>query len=645
MRRAGLILALAPLFAAAALFVRQAAMAVPQAWPRALFSPDPEVLAQLVLHLSDFPRFVAALLAGAILAIAGQLMQRLLANPLAEAGTLGVFAGAQAALTAAAIWTPALIAAFGPAIALAGAFAAFALVLALAARQGFSAAALILSGMVVTLSLGGLAATLTLFHHEVMQGLFLWQAGSLAQDGWGTAAVLAAVLAVGLAAAAPLRRPLALLETGEETARGLGLRVAFWRAVVAVLAVSLAAAVTVRLGVIGFIGLLAPLLARLAGGGRAGLSAVALTGAGLLALCDQLVRLLPPFVPLQTGSLVALGGSVVLLALLPRLRPSATEATMPMPAFAAPRLPLPLVAAGAALLLWLALAVGRTPEGWSVAFSEMLPWRLARVLAAIAAGAAFGLAGALLQRLLANPMAGPELLGVGAAAAFGLVLAVLFGGAGSRIALFLATAAGAGVALVLIAALTARLRFSPRHLLLIGLGVSTLVSALLAMVLAEGNPLAGRLLNWLAGSTYRVALPDAALALAAAGALTALVPLLRRWLDILPLGLETAKALGVNLRHARLAIMLAAAAATAIGTLLIGPLGFIGLLAPHLARAAGAGRAAVHVPASAAFGAGLLLLADWLGRVAAFPWEIPAGQVALVLGSVLLCAFLWRARR
>lgn len=644
MKIARFLVTFGPLGVALMLFA-QALHQVPGNGLRALFLPD-DTLPHLLLHMTALPRFAAAVVAGAALAVAGALLQRVFANPLAEPGTIGVLAGAQTGLTALLLWAPGQAAVLRLPVGMAGGALAFGLVLVLAARQRMSALSLILSGMVVTMVLGGLNGMLALFHHDVLQSLFLWQAGALEQDGWGGVVLLSAVLGAVLVLSGPMERPLTVIETGDETARSLGLSPGRWRVVLSAIAILLSAASAATVGAVAFIGILAPSLLYRTGAARPALWRVGCAGAGLLSAADQLTGLLPARMGMHTGTVVALIGGLALLALLPALRsapqdmapePAAGRAFPPVPRW----LPLPV----AALCLFLSLGVGRTPLGWELSLLPMLEWRLPRVVAAIAAGAAFGLAGAILQRLLGNRMAGPELLGISGAAALGLVIAVLTGAAGSRAELYGGSCAGALAGLVLITSLGARRRFGTRDLLLTGLGVTMLFSALLAGLLASGHPVAGLLLGWLSGSTYRVGLPDASLALIAVAALAPLAMFQHRWLDILPLGAEAARALGVDLRQARSGLVATAALATAVGTLLVGPLGLIGLLAPNIARHLALPRATRQIPAAMAVGAGVMLLADWLGRVLVFPWQIPAGLMAQLLGGVMLMVFLSRGRR
>ncbi|WP_283178434.1 Fe(3+)-hydroxamate ABC transporter permease FhuB [Gemmobacter sp. 24YEA27] len=637
------LLILLPGLAALVLFALNAGTALPGRWPAAILWADPGDIPALILHLSAAPRLVTAALAGAALALAGALLQRVFRNPIAEPATLGITAGAQCALTLTLLNAPGLAPAWLPLPAFAGALAALALVLALAALQGVSSLTLILSGLVVTTSLGGLNAVLTLFHHEVLQSLFLWQAGSLEQEGWTSAARLAPALALALVLAPFARRPLEVLALGDQGARVLGLAPGGWRVMLATAAVSLAALVTALTGVFAFLGIIAPLVARALTGRAPGTGAIAVTGAGILMLADQLVQLLRPWIPVQTGTLLALIGAVLMIALLRKSSQPAPEHLLPaLPRRTRPVPRLPLLLLGLLALFAAALAIGRGPEGWDISPLAMFDWRVPRVAGAAAAGAAFGLAGCLIQRLTGNPLASPELLGISGAAALGLVLGVVMTGGGGRGLLYGATSLGALAGLVLILAAGARLRFSSEGLLLAGLAVSMLLSAVLAMLLASGHPLAGQLMTWLSGSTYRIALSDAVIALSVTAALLGLALLLRRWLDLLPLGPDAARLLGLPLTRARASVVVLAALATAVGTILTGPPGFIGLIAPAIARFCGPPRASAQLPLATICGAALMVLADWLGRNLAFPWQIPAGMMALLCGGVFLMIFLAR---
>jgi iron complex transport system permease protein len=121
-----------------------------------------------------------------------------------------------------------------------------------------------------------------------------------------------------------------------------------------------------------------------------------------------------------------------------------------------------------------------------------------------------------------------------------------------------------------------------------------------------------------------------------------LAPFAARWLEILPLGTSSARAVGLNVGVARLMLLLLTALATAAATLVVGPLSFVGLMAPHMARLLGLQRPMVQLFGAAIIGALLMVTADWLGRSILFPWQIPAGLVATLIGAPYL---LWQFRR
>ena len=115
--------------------------------------------------------------------------------------------------------------------------------------------------------------------------------------------------------------------------------------------------------------------------------------------------------------------------------------------------------------------------------------------------------------------------------------------------------------------------------------------------------------------------------------LLAIVPLCRRWMTILPLGGDTARAVGVALTPTRIALLLLAACLTATATMTIGPLSFVGLMAPHIARMMGFRRTLPHIVISALTGGAIPVFADWCGRMVLFPYQIPAGLLSTFIGA------------
>ncbi|RVD63674.1 iron chelate uptake ABC transporter family permease subunit, partial [Mesorhizobium sp. M7A.F.Ca.ET.027.03.2.1] len=165
-------------------------------------------------------------------------------------------------------------------------------------------------------------------------------------------------------------------------------------------------------------------------------------------------------------------------------------------------------------------------------------------------------------------------------------------------------------------------------------------SAAITATIAMGNAQSYILLRWLSGSTGQATALDAGLALACLLPLTLPLFLAARWLDILPLGSDSARGLGVPVAGGRLMLIVVAALLTALAAMVVGPLSFVGLIAPHLARLVGFSRARVHLAGAMVLGALLMIVSDWLSRMAAFPYELPAGLFASLLGGPYLVYLL-----
>jgi len=143
----------------------------------------------------------------------------------------------------------------------------------------------------------------------------------------------------------------------------------------------------------------------------------------------------------------------------------------------------------------------------------------------------------------------------------------------------------------------------------------------------------GDLLSWISGSTYAVTAEQAWRTGIITVMLLLLVPLCRRWMSILPLGGVTGRSMGVALVPTRMALLALAAVMTALATLSVGPLSFIGLMAPHMARMLGFRRAMAQWMVASVLGGLLMVLADWCGRMIFFPNQIPAGLLATFIGA------------
>ena len=310
--------------------------------------------------------------------------------------------------------------------------------------------------------------------------------------------------------------------------------------------------------------------------------------------------------------------------------------------------------AAAALSLLAALLVGSTAldplEVWksliapedSLARTLVLELRLPRVLTAFATGATLALAGVMMQVLLRNPLADPYILGVSGGASIAALGAMLLGLGGLWIDG--SAALGAFAATVLVFTLAhGEGGWTPMRLLLTGVVVAAGCGAAVSLMLALGPE--GRLRGmvfWLMGDFSTSGSPVRVFAVllpVLAGAM-----LFSRSLNLLARGEAEARALGLALGRARIAVFAAGSLLTAMAVTTAGSIGFVGLVTPHLARMLLGSDHRVVVPASALLGGVLLVLADLLARSVIAPRQLPVGALTAVIGVPLFLALMRRQR-
>jgi len=270
--------------------------------------------------------------------------------------------------------------------------------------------------------------------------------------------------------------------------------------------------------------------------------------------------------------------------------------------------------------------------------------RWPRILVAALGGAAFGCAGCLLQRLTANPLASPGLVGINQGAALGLVLLILSPLPLSPLLSFGAAFGGALLAMTLVFGIT-RLGFgflSPEGLLLCGALLGSLYGALTLALLLINQHALEQIRFWLAGSlSYAEPAQLLPMALLVGSGLLLAFALQRR-LQLLELGNDAAHGLGINPLYALIQLMLVILLLTAAAVAVIGPILFLGLIVPHLARAVWGDQLWRQLTGSALLGAALLVLADSLIRLTPQPDQLPPSVPLALLG---VPGFIWLVMR
>ncbi|NML96750.1 Fe(3+)-hydroxamate ABC transporter permease FhuB [Paraburkholderia sp. RP-4-7] len=637
-------------------------------WLAAPAGSDAAQLAGILLFDLSAPRILAALIAGGCLAVAGTLFQSLTRNPLASPDLLGITGGAQLGLLAAML-VPSLAGVASVPLLFVCGLAAAACVAAAAGGWRATPLRLVLAGSVCMLLFSALTTLILAFFEQSIVGVSLWASGSLYQPGAAGLKIAAAWLVLPLIALPFVIRPLDPLALGDDAAAAAGVRVDATRLAAMVVAVGFASVAVSVAGPLSYVGLIAPNLLRQARGAKASRLAVlvplsALVGGSLVLFTDSAVQALDLDATLSTGVAIAFVGTPLMLAMIrsgaawsgalhtgqdrPAVRAGTRFVRMldawpwPLTATVLLMFGILIVCAGASfgpttigLHRWLAVLDQRDDLA-----RMLLDLRLPRLICALLAGALLAASGVLMQSIVRNPLAGPEVLGVTQGAGLATLAALVAWPLAGHSTLAVASLAGGGVTLALTLLLNRRHRYAPLAVALTGIVIGTLWTTLSQWLITQQSVQPARFVVWLVGGTYGRSW----------GEVTALLPwcvlavpvfaLLARPLDLLALGDDQAAALGLPIGVLRPLVLTVAMLAACAAVAAVGPVGFIGLMAPHLASMLGARAHRTRLWLAAACGALVLVAADIAARTLLAPREIPAGVLTALIGAPYLLALL-----
>lgn len=444
----------------------------------------------------------------------------------------------------------------------------------------------------------------------------------------------------------PVYRSLVVMVLPDAQARSLGVSVANIRLYITLLVAGVVAAVVAKLGIIGFVGLCGAVLA-----GRLPVRSLAWRllasfafGGLILWTVSNLLTLFLPNSFVGAGAFTALLGSPLIIYLLLTLPKQKDETLVFNVVYKKPfktgyLLSLLIILTLLVLVITpYVVGVGqdmRMVFGVNWDLGLIGEFRLPRTLTALSAGAMLAVAGVILQSLTRNPMASPEVLGISSAVAMGVVLGFwllpMWGMTSSPVYLFGFGAVFALLVLVLILAMARRV--PSLHLLLIGIAISALMGAVMSMVKVSGDPRLFAVLSFLSGSTYHATKMTAVVyaVLAVLGVGVAYV--YTKPLSLLTFGQTVARGRGLATGRVHMALLSLVALLSVVATFAVGTLSFVGLMTPHLASMLGARTLGSRIVMSAILGAVLLVVADYVGRYVIFPYEIPAGVLASLLGG------------
>lgn len=318
LRVSGVMLLLLVILAALAVVsvaIGSAGYSVPEIL-KAVVSPDQSPIKIIVLSLR-LPRMILAILIGASLAASGALLQSVMRNPLADPGTIGVSAGAGTAATTILLLFPSLSASV-PVFAFGGAALACVLIYVMAWKDGVDPTRIILSGVAINSVLGAYNSLLQLLNSDSLQGVLAFMNGSLSGKSWYQVKILAVYAIIGLILSFFCIRSANTLQLGDEMAKSLGLKVNASRVFLSAVSAFLAAATVSVAGMIGFVGLVVPHIARLLVGSnyKSMLPVSIVLGAVVLLAADTVGRTIVPGMEIPVGIIMSVCGGPFFLYML-----------------------------------------------------------------------------------------------------------------------------------------------------------------------------------------------------------------------------------------------------------------------------------------------------------------------------------------
>ena len=600
---------------------------------RALLPGHTPTLPEALVQNLRLPRSLVAVLIGASLALAGTLLQTLTHNPMASPSLLGINSGAALAMALTSALSPTPIAGYSLSfIAACGGGVSWLLVMTAGGgfRHTHDRNKLILAGIALSAFCMGLTRITLLLAEDHAYGIFYWLAGGVSHARWQDVWQLLPVVVTAVPVVLLLANQLNLLNLSDSTAHTLGVNLTRLRLVINMLVLLLVGACVSVAGPVAFIGLLVPHLARFWAGfdQRNVLPVSMLLGATLTGLPRRSARRRSAGADWQPLLCLACEEARMKIALV---------------------IFITLALAGCALL---SLHMGVIPVPWRALLTDwqagrehyyvLMEYRLPRLLLALFVGAALAVAGVLIQGIVRNPLASPDILGVNHAASLASVGALLLMPSLPVMVLPLLAFAGGMAGLILLKMLAKT--HQPMKLALTGVALSACWASLTDYLMLSRPQDVNNALLWLTGSLWgrdwsfvKIAIPLMILFLPLSLSFC-------RDLDLLALGDARATTLGVSVPHTRFWALLLAVAMTSTGVAACGPISFIGLVVPHMMRSITGGRHRRLLPVSALTGALLLVVADLLARIIHPPLELPVGVLTAIIGAPWFVWLLVRMR-
>lgn len=582
------------------------------------------------IYYLALPRFIMAVVAGVALAISGTLIQQSLQNVYASPSTLGINAGAMLAFLLVSLFASDMVLRWVVLITFIGGLTTGLLVYGLAKVISNSPLNIILVGMAVSLALGALSAALLMLFEGKLDGFYIWGAGNLAQADFSQVNKIWPLVLLLSALALLLSKRLDLFVVGDSLATGLGVKVTQTRVLSLLVAIALAAIVVSALGMISFIGLVAPHIAQRLGAKTTLVRtiAAAVIGSFLLVSADSVALMLASQnIVVPAGAMTTLIGAPFMIYLLRQQQAQLGQHHELSEVGIRPVICLPprWVLFGLSVILLSSV---------TYVISDMvnISLQLPRLGVAIISGMSLAIAGLLLQTLLHNPLASPDVTGVTSTGILGVVVVASFIPL-TKSSIVIVSLSGSLMVCVIAYCWLRQARPSPERWVLLGMCLSAFSGTAISVVMSLGATQSSEALFWLSGAIYGADETSLLWLMPLTIILLLLAVFAGRPLNLLYLGATHAQQVGLNTALAISILVLVVIILCAFSVAVVGGIAFIGLIAPHMLRVLGNIDHRHLLVVTALLGASIVVIADKIASQLLFPFELPTGLVVSITGG------------
>ena len=608
----------------------------------------------ILLNEITIPRIIGCFIGGSSLALSACILQIIYRNPLLSSSTLGIVSSVKMVMILILIFAPNML--IQNQFILQYIYTLFIFFIIVKISKNMGQNSIIILGMFIGFIQSSITALLTLYNQRWIDSIFFWQLGDVLDGSWENIAYLSLFIIPAFLILFFMKKHLQALVLDKEELISIGINVKLLHIILIVLSIYISVAVISLFGVIGFVGIIAPNLVRMfkVSNVKSMIVVSSFVGAWLVMIADFITQIIDKydlvqgFMSLPAGLFTSvLGGLIIIYMFMQRNFFDITNH----------KINISPITYNISYFVWIGVFViiissfymGHdnisTIDIYNYIYggveSFSISERLNRLILSITTGAGLSLCGAILQRLLHNPLASPEVLGVSSISFFVVVVAfVFFPFSLNSYTMIFAGIFGALIGLMIISCVLIYKNLSTSAIILVGISLLAIFSALTDILIVFSSSKQTQILQWVNGSFDSVS-NDIANGVVVIVLISSIILLsLSRLFMVLPLGRTTNTSVGVNYNFYYILVLFFCVVIIGSVSTAIGPFSLIGLISPYFARIITTVNHKFYNINSMMIGAGLLSLSDGLNRSLHSFLPIPTGIILTLLIVVITLVIL-----